>query len=140
MSEECFDGPDDFAELVLAERNKSEMERSYFGDISEDGVRRLICIAYYASQAPNEGRFPRLTFVVPAMGEEVNLVIPLNEELNVGFLGRIAPALASENHAVFVQERNNALQVTGIAPIKGVLSEMAWGDPTSGTVLALRCN
>ena len=65
---EPFLGPDDLAKAVLDARSivtaVGELvidETDSFGNISADGIGRLITVAFYASLSPNEERFPRFT-------------------------------------------------------------------------------
>ncbi len=126
-----FSGPDEFAEVLLTARGDCQRERRLFGDISDEGVRRLVRVAYYASQAPNEGRFPRLTFFVPARDEELNLLARLGDELTLPVLRRLGPALASEDCAVVVGEQDGALRLAGIAVFRGSLTKLSLGDRIS---------
>src|SRR5438105_1306315 len=120
-----FCGPDDFADVILAARRDADGEEACFGNISADGVRRLIRMAYYVSQAPNEGRFPRLRLLVPARGEEVQAVVPLRDELTVACLHRLGPVLASQDHALVVNEHDRTLRSCSIAALRGLLTEMS---------------
>jgi hypothetical protein len=128
---EQFCGPDDFAEVLLAARHEAQGDEALFGNLSADGLRRLIHLAYYASQAPNEGRFPRLRLLVPARGEEVQPFVPLHDELTVAGLHRLGPALASQDHALVVHEHGLSLRAFGIAALRGLLTEMSLGDPAA---------
>lgn len=121
---ESFRDPDRLAELVLDARARFPAEAPAFGNISADGVRALVCIAYYGSQAANEGRFPRLTLFVPAPRQEVQGIIRLDAELSVAELRRLGPALASQECGLVVAEHGPALKITGIVSVRSVLSEI----------------
>jgi hypothetical protein len=126
-----FHGPDDLAKRILDRRRESqeEGEQPSFGEISADGVRRLIQIAYYSSQSPNEGRYPRLTLLVPAGKETVSPLIQFEpEDLTVQTLRRIGPTLASQDYALLVREHVQTLQIRGIAQLRSSLRQIDLGD------------
>src|SRR5262249_8443157 len=85
------------------------------------------------SQTPNEGRFPRFTLLVPAKGEQPSLLIPLagELELTVSLLRRLGPTLAAQEVALVVREDGETLRAEGVAAVKGPLTEISLGDPTS---------
>lgn len=128
---DLFQGPDHLANAVLIARRQSPEEAAHFGDISTGGLRQLIRNAYYASQAPNEGRYPLVTLLVPARDRNVHPLVSIDDELSVSSLCRIGPTLGSHNHALLVCEQGKALRITGIASLKGLLTEMSLGDPIS---------
>lgn len=121
---EDFRDADHLAQLVLNARIQFPAEAPTFGNISADGVRRLLRIAYYGSQAANEGRFPRLTLFAPAPKQELHGIVRLDTELSVAELGRLGPALASRDCALVVAEEGPVLRITGIVSVRSVLSEM----------------
>jgi hypothetical protein len=123
-----FKGPDDLAAALQAVRHRDECESASFGSISADGLRHLVRVAYFASQAPNEGRFPRLTLLVPAKGESVRPLVQVTEKLDVPLLRRIGPAVSSQDHAIVVSERNAGLEIEGI-------SALGLGDSHKPTLL-----
>lgn len=127
----CMHGPDDLAEAVLTARRHPDADGSFVADISDDGLRRLVRAAYYASQAPNEGRYPQLTLFVPAAEESVNAIVSFEDELTLDRLRRIAPALPPQDQALLVREEGTALRITGVIALRGVLTELSWGDPTA---------
>src|SRR5262249_45464223 len=128
---EQFCGPDDLSQAILDARANSPYESDVFGDVSEPGVIHLIRLAYYASQTPNEARFPRLSLFVPSAKQQINFLISLDEELRSSSLRRIAPVLASSDHTLVVQQCDQSLHISGIAALRGQLTELSLGDPTS---------
>jgi hypothetical protein len=128
-------GPNDLVEALLARRRDTPTEDCPFGNISPDGVRRLIRTAYHGSQAPNEGRFPRFTLLVPAADERVDVLVPLRDELTVRVLQRLGPAVAPQDQALVVRERDKSLYLEGITALKGPLTELVLGDPTLGPIV-----
>jgi transcriptional regulator with XRE-family HTH domain len=134
MCQDEFRGPDDLAGRILQSRRESDErgERGSFAEISGDGVRRLIRIAYYSSQLPNEGRYPRLTLLVPAREKTVYPVVAFEpDELTVQTLRRIGPTLASQDYALLVREPDKVLQIQGIVQLRGSLTELDLGDRTA---------
>jgi hypothetical protein len=129
-----FDGPDELAQRILDRRAESarEGELPSFGKISDDGVRRLVRIAYYGSQAPNEGRYPRLTLLVPACDEAVRPLIAFDsEDLNIRTLCRLGPTLASQDFGLLVTEREQVLKIQGITQLRGPFTQIDLGDATA---------
>jgi hypothetical protein len=127
-------GPDELAKRILDRRKESieEGELPTFGEISEDGIRRLIQIAYYSSQSPNEGRYSRSTLLVPAREETISPLIPFEpEELTVKTLCRIGPTLDSQDHALLIRENGQSLEIQGIAQLRGPLTQIGLGDVTA---------
>jgi hypothetical protein len=119
MTEQVFFGPDDLSDAVLAARR--ELGGSADGaaeSISNDGLRRLIRLAYYTSQTTNEGRFPRMTLLVPKNGEYKNLLVPFQEQLSPGLLHRIFPIVSSQDHCLVVCENGGGLSTNGVGTLR----------------------
>jgi hypothetical protein len=124
-------GPERFAKLVLAARREPETDKLQIGHISASGLKKLVQIAYYASQAPNEGRFPQLTIFVPARRVNLEMLVSLDNELTVQSLRRIGPTLPSPDYALIIRELHGSLRIAGIAVLRGPLTQFSFGDPTS---------
>ena len=96
--------------------------RESYGDISDEGVRFLVTLAYFASQSVEEGRYPRFRiFVAPSGGASLApdpwqlgrfaKAVPLHD---VDDLRRLAPCAASHDYALEVEEKGNSIVCTGI--------------------------
>jgi hypothetical protein len=134
----AFNGPDELAEAVIAARHDAPEEQFYFGDVSEEGIRRLIAIAYYASQAANEQRYPSLKLLIPAKDETVNFLVHFEDELTISLLCRMSPVFSSQNHALVIEENNDVFRVSGVAAIQDKLTRLSLGDPTARPVSRAR--
>jgi hypothetical protein len=110
-------GPSDLATAILS---YIEFQRRTGFDaglppLSESGLRRLIDLVYYASQTPEEGRYPRFTIVArahPVFWVLANLQGVQLTDVNV--LRRLAPTCAENEHALWVSERDGVLQCDGL--------------------------
>lgn len=131
---ETFNGPDELADKVLSVRQKNPEESARFGNLSDNGVRGLIRLAYNASLSPNETRYPRLILLVSAEDSAVEPLMPLQARLDSSSLRRLAPSVHARNHALAVEESENQLAVTGLVPLKPLLSDLTWGDPSVRSV------
>ena len=134
MDRAKFSGPDELAQRILDRRKRSEQEGELpaFGEISENGIRRLIQIAYYSSQSPNEGRYSRSTLLVPAPEETISPLVPFEpEELTVKTMCRIGPTLDSQDHALLLREHGQNLEIQGILQLRGPLTQIGLGDATA---------
>ena len=113
----ALSGPQELLGKLLEGRDagrRTTPER--FGNISDDSVRQLVLLCYYASQAGEEGRYPAFrVFISPSN----NLPPGLNDPwqlLNFGQpvalngvddLKRLAPAASSHSYALEVREVTN---------------------------------
>jgi hypothetical protein len=62
-------GPDELiAKLIEYRQTSEERRREAYGNITDDGVRRLVRLSYFASQSVEEGRYPRFRIYVPPEG------------------------------------------------------------------------
>ena len=93
-----------------------------YGEISDDGVRFLVTLAYFASQSVEERCYPRFRiFVAPAGGASqapdpwqlgrFAKAVPLHD---VDDLRRLAPCAASHDYALEVEEKGSIVSCTGI--------------------------
>jgi hypothetical protein len=111
-------GPDELVAQILDGREHARRRQpEIHGDISDEGVRQLILLSYYASQAGEEGRYPRFRIYVPPMREHpLDLLdpwqltkfshpIPLGD---VDDLRRLAPSVNSHDFALEIHERTGA--------------------------------
>jgi hypothetical protein len=53
------------AKLIEYRQTTQPLRREIYGNISDDGVRRLVMLSYFASQSVEEGRYPRFRLFVP---------------------------------------------------------------------------
>jgi hypothetical protein len=86
------------------------------GHITDGGVRRLVMLSYLASQAVEEGRYPRCRLFVPPLGGESNPQDPWQlakfgrpvRLQKIDDLRRLAPSAASHDFALEVYEQQTA--------------------------------
>lgn len=114
-----FCGPDDLSNAVISIR-KSVVDlhagdTGWLAPISDDGIRRLIQLAYYASLSQEEGRFPRFRCMIANLEGDIRLAarcsIPL---VDVESLRRLAPAASGTEGALLVAELDGRLECTGL--------------------------
>jgi hypothetical protein len=127
-ADERLVGPDDLAAAVIAARTSADWAPEHRGRISEAGLHRVVQVAYYTSQLPNEGHFPRLSILVPAENSRPRLTTAFEGELTIGTLRRIGPVLDSPQLSLVVEERNGRLQMIGITSLADVLTELSLCD------------
>jgi hypothetical protein len=120
-------GPDDLAQRVVDDRAGSEDESEAFGVMGDDGVREIIRVAYHASQAANEGRYPRFTILVPSLRAKMNWLLPLRGRLDVDLLRRIGPVLASPDHALLVKAGDGGIEAWWLVSTVTALGQLNWG-------------
>lgn len=119
----ALNGPNELLEQLLDSRDKDRKESPVtYGAVSDDGVRFLVKLAYYASQSAEEGSYPRFRiFVAPPADSHEKVdpwqigrfakAIPLN---GVDDLRRLAPCAASHDYALEVEEQDSKIVCTGI--------------------------
>jgi hypothetical protein len=108
-------GPSELIAKLLEYRQATdERRREVYGNISDDGVRRLVMLSYFVSQSVEEGRYPRFRLFVPPAGNTLNSQqdpwqlarfsqsVVLQE---IDDLRRLAPSAASHDLALEVHER-----------------------------------
>jgi hypothetical protein len=84
---------------------------------------------YFASQAPNEGRYPRLRVIVPSRDATNQPDVPLRLPLTVNLIQRLGPALDFRRQALVVRNRDAGLETLGIVIVGGPLTELSLTDP-----------
>jgi hypothetical protein len=86
--------------------------------ISDAGLKRLVELVYFASQSPEEGRFPRFTTIVK---DEAHFFVATQlgdlEVIGVDTLRRIAPTCTGTEHALWVTEMDDKLSCRGLVTI-----------------------
>jgi hypothetical protein len=87
--------------------------------MSEEGIRRLIDLAFFASVTPEEGRFPRFRIACQEnVGAPFSVARFREVEMDdVDKLRRLAPACTHPDCALLVGERDNRLWCDGIVSI-----------------------
>lgn len=125
-----FVGPDALARAVIEGRKSGHLRPGDAAEISEEGLLRLIQVAYHASQLPNEGRFPRLTLFFPAPYQRrPGLNTPIQGPLTVPNLRRLGPVLEAPELCLVVEERNGTLEMVGINSRARGFTELTFGEP-----------
>ena len=108
-------GPDELCFKLLENRRAwKTRRREVFGDISDEGLRQLLMLAYFVSQSVTEGRYPKVRlFVPPASGvpevsqdpwQLARFVEPL-AIVDTDSLRQFVPSAASHNLALELHER-----------------------------------
>src|SRR5437868_11406520 len=64
-------GPAELLARLLSERDEGRRSRpEVYGNISDDGLRLLLNLSYFASQAIEEGRYPRFRLAVSPVSSQ----------------------------------------------------------------------
>ncbi len=114
-----FCGPDDLSDGIISIReSKLESHGSdskWLSPISNEGISRLITLAYYTSFAAEEGRYPcfRLMstdFFENSIWYAADFNTPIND---VESLRRLAPAVSETDSALLIKERDGVLLCIG---------------------------
>jgi hypothetical protein len=131
---ECC-GPDDLSDAIISIR-KSELDRhggdsAWLAPISDDGIRRLIQLAYCTSLAQEEGRYPRSRLMNADVGRghlrlAASCTIPIDD---VESLRRLAPAASETDGALLVTEQDGRLVCTGFVIINDMGFDTQIGRP-----------
>jgi hypothetical protein len=121
-------GPEKLAELLIEAR---KVQPEYTGPISDDGIRTLVKLIFFASLMPEEGRYPRYKLVCEPAESSIFLVtkidpLPLDD---VNQVRRLAPACAHPNCALLVAERDGLLWCDGVMNVGGMGYETVPGHP-----------
>jgi hypothetical protein len=107
-------GPNElFAAIIEYRDGGSKAIVGARGGISNDGLRRLMLLAYYASQTVEEGRYPTFRMYVPpagypGVGADPWEVLRFRQPVPLGDvedLRRLAPSAASHDFALKVEEQ-----------------------------------
>lgn len=121
-------GATDLAQAVCAFRKRGAMGRQYNGRVSDGGVHLLIQTAYQASLLANEGRYPRVSLLVPTALRTPKIIAAFEGPLTAEFLRRLGPVLSSPLTTLVVTERRGSLEMAGIASVDAVF-EGGVSDP-----------
>lgn len=115
-------GPGELLAVLLQSRDAGRRAKpEIYGAISDEGVRQLVLLSYFASQSAEEGRYPRFRlFVSPSANLPPSLTDPWQllkfghpiDLAEVDDLRRLAPCAASHDLALEVHERNDGGQTT----------------------------
>jgi hypothetical protein len=108
-------GPAELLTRLLNGRDEGRRSRpEVYGNISDEGVRMLINLSYFASQAIEEGRYPRFRLAVSPLGGQaptsddpwqlLTLLHPVTLS-DIDDLRRLAPCASSHDFALEVQEQ-----------------------------------
>ena len=116
-----FCGPNDLADVIVAINSAPTCPQGFRPPISDDGIRRLVHLAYFASLATDEGRYPSFRMICSA-GYGTNSIwsagqfcVPLD---GVESLRRLAPAVSDLDTALLISEsegEQRELICTGLA-------------------------
>jgi hypothetical protein len=107
-------GPDELAEIFVAAR-----QSPFFCDpthLSDESLRKLIRVAYYGSQKPEEGRYPICRFFSypkANMDHELFTAAVFNPPipLTISEMPKLAQIAERERHALVVVEQGDEIQV-----------------------------
>jgi hypothetical protein len=113
-------GPDELAQVLISLRQAVRSRIDHIGSgklapISNEGLRRLISLAYYTSLATEEGRFPRFKLINTDQ-QEVNLrgAARFNTPIDdVGTMLRLAPSVEDTDAALIIAEVDGELRCAG---------------------------
>lgn len=102
------------AKLLEYRPQMGARRRDAYGNISDEGLCRLVTLSYFASQAVEEGRYARFRLFVPPEGNlppgwrDPWQLIPFEQPVilqDIDDLRRLAPCAASHDVALEVQEQ-----------------------------------
>jgi hypothetical protein len=136
-------GPGALADLFLHVRRSALSDLNgdgaeWMAPISDDGVRKLIDLAFYASLLSEEGRLPRFKLVCQNV-EGPLILVSRFDPISLGHvdqLRRLAPACTRPECALLVAERGGNLWCDGAINVGGVGHAIVPGDPSVGAGLA----
>jgi len=120
-------GPKALAELLIESRR---VGIGIAGPISDDGVRKLVNLIFFASLMPEEGRYPRYKLSCEPGERSPFLVTQIDPlPLDVNQIRRLAPACAHPDCALLVAERDGSLWCDGVMNVGGMGYEKWPGYP-----------
>lgn len=132
---ESFAGPDQLVDVFIDWR-KWNQRGSKEEQVcpSKETVRTLINLSYYASQAQEEGRYPRFRIYVPMkrIGNNLRKLATFDPPVHldgVDTLRRLAPAASSLDYALSVVEAGERLLCDGIVSAADDESGIVFGRP-----------
>ena len=129
-------GPGTLAEILLSARSR----RALTSHLSDDGLKKLIKLAYYASQQSEEGRYPTCRFFsyrVADKDDELNTVAVFNPpiELDLAVVRRLAHIAPRERNALVITEDGDRLVVTRLMSLDSPRDVDQLGRPEYWTSL-----
>lgn len=142
-----FCGPGDLADCVISLRTQHREKNKEWGisPISDEGVRRVIDLAYHTSMVSEEGRFPTFR-VISHRKDEIMTIAECDVTLDsVETLRRLAPAVSSDRSvALHVRDDDGPLKCVGLSVVDDMGFAVKPGRPemisgsTSGPKFNLR--
>jgi hypothetical protein len=133
---ESLSGPGTLAELLIHARH---WRKEAFGEdgaageaaaaLSDDGVRKLINLAFYASLVPEEGRHPRFKLVSQKYRSSLTVARFEPVLLDDLRLHRLAPACTRPDCGLLVTEKQNELYCEGVVCVGGLAHSIVPGSP-----------
>lgn len=135
-----FCGPEHLARAVHAQRAPDSAEASE-GQLSPEGLTRLVELGYRVSLSTEEGRHPRFVMFVPAPASEPYLQLVARFDppvtLTAQSLRRLAPSIPAGSHALCVRESCDELIATGVTGLRNSKEVPAPGRPAVSFGLGL---
>jgi hypothetical protein len=132
-----FCGPGNLADCIISIRNNHRERFNGWGTapISDEGIRRLINLAYHTSMVPEEGRFPMFR-VACHPKDGVRAIAECDVALDsVERLRRLAPAVSgSHSVALLVTDDTGPLRCIGLAIVDSMGFGVKPGRPEIGGV------
>ena len=113
-----FCGPGDLADCLISLRKseRKEVKGLWAASLSEEGIRRLINLAFHASMVSEEGRFP--SFRIVSHGKDnIRTIAECDVVLDtVDKLRRLAPAVSGDHSvALLVSDDTGPLRCVGLS-------------------------
>ena len=127
-----FCGPSDLADCVISLRKHQRAQDKEWGTapISDEGIRRLINLAYHTSMVSEEGRFPKFR-VVSHRKDDIRTIAECDVTLDsVERLRRIAPTVSGDHSvALLVRDDTGPLTCVGLAIVDDMGFSVKPGRP-----------
>jgi hypothetical protein len=131
-ADDRFSTPQNLAELLVYD-NRFQLESggSLASPLSEDGIRRLVDLVFYASMSPEEGRFLRFKVATTeGAGSSFSVArfdpVPLHSP---DVIRRLAPACTHPECALVIVEREGGLFCDGVTNVGPMGYEWMPGYP-----------
>ncbi len=114
-----FCSPDDLSDGIVSLRRSQVEEqkdgRGWLAPLSDDGIRRLVKLAFYTSFATEEGRYPQFRMMSANVGADslwkaATFNLPISD---MESLRRLAPAASETDSALLITEMEGQLHCTG---------------------------
>jgi hypothetical protein len=118
-------GPEQLADVMIDFRHWHATKGLHAnGSISDDSLRRLIKLAYFASQTPEEGRYPKFRLCSPAAGTQPAIddlrILRFKEPRplrDVDSVRRLFPLVSTPDRSLLVAETATGLVCEGIMSV-----------------------